>query len=94
MSTTSQLTTNIQLTPSQVRIGVRKTDCYCSFLSEPHARFRVRNIVGDDGSSSVSQVRPGPTWPDPTRPDRTDVFDQPTPLTNTDAMQRTPTNVP
>lgn len=40
----------------QVRIGVRKTDCYCSFLSEPHARFRVRNIVGDDGSSSVSQV--------------------------------------
>lgn len=40
-----------------VRIGVRKTDCYCSFLTEPHARFRVRNIVGDDGSSSVSQVR-------------------------------------
>lgn len=55
--------TSIQLNQSstpchapQVRIGVRKTDCYCSFLSEPHARFRVRNIVGDDGSSSVSQV--------------------------------------
>jgi hypothetical protein len=44
--------------PPQVRIGVRKGDCYCSFLTEPHARFRVRNIVGGDVSSSVSQVRP------------------------------------
>lgn len=35
---------------TQVRIGVRKTQSYVSFLREPHTRFKVKSMVGDTNS--------------------------------------------